>query len=493
PQSSIPDPAYWPTDSWESSTPEQQGMDSNRLADLFGDAGRKGTNLHSLLVIRNGYLVLEAYYNPYTNRNRHSLESITKSVIGALVGIAIDKKTIQNDRQKVLSFFPDLTIANLDNRKKSLTLAHLLSLTSGFDCRDDAPAIYSNQGENRTQVTLNLPMISDPGQSWFYCSRAVDLLSAIVQKRVKMDTRTFANNYLFDPLGIAITPESSWDVDPQGVTLGGYGLSLTPSDIAKLGFLYLHNGKWEGKQVLPAAWVASSTSEHASIGKDAYVGGRDRSYGYLWSLFPEKGYYAAIGMGGQILVVHPTKNLVVVMNAAVEAGKESQLLDLYETFILPSIQSQTEIPENQPAYERLQQQIQRAANAKTTVEALNEVARQVSGKSYQLKDSATGWKSIRFDFSEGASTAMVTLDGEAKLEIGLDEQYRLTTLVQGVNPYGLRGRWGGNNTFIVDTLVLGTILEQEMRIQFLQNQIQITIRDRVMGGEPLVLNGSLLN
>lgn len=130
----LPAPDYWPTAGWRHSTPEEQGMDSDELARMFAEIEAQGLNLHSLLIVRNGYLVSESYFEPYRADISHQIASVTKSVTGMLVGIAVDKGYIDNINQPVLSFFPDRRVGHRDADKEALTLAHVLTLTTGFDC-----------------------------------------------------------------------------------------------------------------------------------------------------------------------------------------------------------------------------------------------------------------------------------------------------------------------------------------------------------------------
>jgi CubicO group peptidase (beta-lactamase class C family) len=227
PQASIPvvpEVDYWPTDGWQTSTPEQQGMDSEQLAQMFDTIQKQKINLHSLLIIRNGYMVTEAYFDPYNAHIRHHGASLTKSVIGALVGIAIDQGKIQGVDQKVLEFFSDGAVTNLDARKQSMTLEHLLSLSSGLDLPDFTAKPQMEQSTDWVQFSLGLPMASQPGTRFGYGNEPVHLLSAILQKTTGKETRLFANQNLFDPLGIAPAMPGDWGADPQGTTTGGIGL-----------------------------------------------------------------------------------------------------------------------------------------------------------------------------------------------------------------------------------------------------------------------------
>jgi len=360
--SDAPEPAYWPTHGWQVSTPEQQGMDSERLIAMLETIQKQEMNLHGMLVVRNGYLVLEAYYEPYGASDRHPIESNTKSVIAVLVGIAIDQGKIAGVDQPMLDFFPNMQIRHLDPDKEAITLHHLLSMTPGLDCEDFSPAargMYS--ASHWVQYILDLPMNAKPGERWVYCSGAAHLLSAILEQATGVDARTYANRHLFRPLGIAEVLQEGWASDPDGVTNGITGLWLTPRDLAKLGYLYLHKGRRDGEQVVSKSWLEAATREQANIGPDEYVAGRDRRFGYFFSIFPDQRMYGYLGMAGQELYVVPEKNLVIVFTASLPLGEEDSLLALVQDYIVPAVQSAAALPANPDAQQELAALVRKAA------------------------------------------------------------------------------------------------------------------------------------
>jgi CubicO group peptidase (beta-lactamase class C family) len=249
-------------------------MDSAQLVGMFEYIDSHDIPLHSLLIVRNGYLVTEAYLHPYAPNDRHSVESMTKTIIGTLIGIAIDRGEIKSTKQKLIDFFPDRAIQNLDKEKKSMTLGNLLSMTSGLDCEDTTALDGVNRTNDWVQYFLDLPMSSKPGTNWTYCGGASHLASAVLQKEIHMDARTYANQNLFAPLGIPVISEEAWAPDPQGITNGIAGLYLTPRELARYGYLYLNKGEWAGQQQASAQWVERSTREQAYIGNEEYVGGQ---------------------------------------------------------------------------------------------------------------------------------------------------------------------------------------------------------------------------
>ena len=486
-----PDPEFWPTQTWKSRTPEAQGMDSAMLAQMFETIEQEDINLHSLLIVRNGYLVAEAYWDPYGPEDTHTVQSITKSVVGSLVGIAIDQGLLDSVEQKMVELFPERTIQNLDEQKRSITLRNLLSMTPGLTCQDLSSAGQSMyRAEDWIQYLLDLPVSDPPGTRWIYCSGAAHLLSAILQDTIGTDARTFANTYLFKPLGIPEVQEPDWAADPGGVTNGIAGLYLRPRDLAKYGYLYLKKGNWNGQQVVPVQWVEESTREQAYIGPDDYVGGLDRRFGYMWSIFPDLKYYGYLGMAGQELFVLPEKNMVIVFTASLSAGKEAVLLRLVNDYIVPAVLSEDPLPTNPQAFSRLEALIQAAAGSQLPVPALPQTALGITGKTFRLDPNPLGWKDMTFTFQPNSDTAVLSMSASPDLEIGLDNRYRLTE-TPGSRPVGLRGRWLAPDEFELDYIILGDFIESVGRFKFDGSQMTLTITNMNFGGPPMKLHGSI--
>jgi CubicO group peptidase (beta-lactamase class C family) len=300
----------WPTDGWSTATPESQGIGSAELAALIGSILDDELEIHSLLLVRNGQLVLDATFYPYQRGGPvtvHDLASVTKSVTSALVGIAIGRGAINGLDDLVLDFFPGRAIANLDSAKKSMTVGHLLSMSSGFDCgvqRNEQELSAMFQSVDWVQFALDLPMAFIPGSDWAYCSPNTHLLSAIITETTGQSALEFAQEHLFAKLGIR---QASWPTDPQGHSHGWGDLHLLPRDMAKIGYLYLHDGQWNGEQILPTGWVSASTTPYFTLSAE-------RGYGLAWWLLTMgnvEAYYA-YGRGNQSIFVWPDRNAVVV-------------------------------------------------------------------------------------------------------------------------------------------------------------------------------------
>jgi len=317
---------YWPTAGWRTSSPEDQDIDSQKLAQLLTAIEQQQLNLHSLLIIRNGYLVSENYFGSYQPDTRHQLYSVTKSFIATLIGIALDKGYLKGIDQRIIDFFPKQSFANLDDRKSAMTLDDTLTMRTGLDWQEGDPAYRAMYiSPDWVKYVLDEPMAAAPGTQFNYCSGCSHVLSAIIQQATATDTREFADQYLFQPLGIS---RVVWDVDSTAIAVGGWGLQLTPRDMAKLGYLYLRHGQWDGQQIVSAEWVANATRTHTETGGEL-------GYGYQWWTYPSLKAYTALGRGGQTIFVVPELDLIVVTTA--ELNNHDPIFQLIEQYILPAV------------------------------------------------------------------------------------------------------------------------------------------------------------
>ena len=301
-------------------------MEAGKLAEMLDAIQEQHLNLHSLLVIRNGYLVSETYFGSHQQDTRHETYSVTKSFVATLIGMAIDKGYIDGVEHRIVDFFPERTLANLDEQKEAMTLNDVLTMRSGLDWQEgDAAYGAMYRSPDWVQFMLDKPMVWPPGSQFNYCSGCSHLLSAILQQTTGMNTRDFAEEYLFKPLGIS---NAVWDTDAAGIPIGGWGLQITPREMAKLGYLYLRHGEWEEQQIVSASWVEGATKRHSQA-EDEW------GYGYQWWTYPPVGAYAAWGLYGQTIFVIPGSDLVVVTTA--EMDNDDEITELVEKYIVPAV------------------------------------------------------------------------------------------------------------------------------------------------------------
>lgn len=348
----------YPTQGWQISSPEEQGIKSQALAEMMEYIKKNSFNIDSVLIVRNGYVVLDAYFYPYAKGQKHIIHSCTKSIMSALIGIAIDKGYIQNVDQPITHFFPDKAFANVDDLKKSITLENMLMMTSGLKCRDSylyrRVGLFEMRNSNDwARYVLGLPMAETPGDKFEYCNGVSYLLSVIIQNTTKMKTLDFARKHLFKPLGIN---DIDWETSPQGIYTGYGEMWLKPHDMAKIGCLYLNKGRWGNKQIIPSAWVEVSTSGHI----DATMFDQ---YGYQWWV-DSGGFYVAVGAKGQFIFIVPEKNIVVVFTSDLQDNDFFVPRKLLEKYILPAVVSASALPSNKEEKIRLDELVISVAKPK---------------------------------------------------------------------------------------------------------------------------------
>ncbi|MFQ6116616.1 MAG: serine hydrolase domain-containing protein, partial [bacterium] len=325
---------------WEVSTPEEQGLDSQILADAFEEAGQRPF-VRSILIVKNGYLVAEQYYRGFDRDDAHNVKSVSKSFLSALVGIALREQYLDSLGQKMLDFFPEYVTPDLDPRKYNITIRHLLMMRAGIDHeRNNYSQIYSS--DNWIKTTIELPLLFDPGEQFYYNTFQTHLLSAILTKATGMSTLDFANRYLLEPSHISV---KDWEQGPQGYYFGGNNMFFTPRDMARFGYLYLKGGVLDGEQIVPADWVVASVTDYT--GNQDWTWGelRNINYGYLWWLGEMNDYsmQLAIGYGGQFIILIPALNMIIVTTCNSNTdwdtadAQEQSVLELAANHILPAI------------------------------------------------------------------------------------------------------------------------------------------------------------
>ncbi len=340
-------------DGWLRSSPEAQGVDSRGLVQLFDAIDGFRYAIRSVIVVRHGYLVLEAYTPLVGPDTRQPIYSCTKSLTSALVGIALDRGYLSSLDTPMLDFFPGRRCANPDPLKRSITLENLLTMTPGVKWWEmiafhpDNTLMQMERSVDWVQFFLDLPLQADPGTAWEYDSGGAHVLSAIIQQECGQSLAVFAQENLLAPLGIGPV---DWPADPQGISYGYRGVSMTAPDMARFGLLYAQGGAWEGRRILSEQWVKESTRRRigAAFGQ---------GYACLWWV-PPFGGHAANGYMGQRIFVLPERDLVVVMTSGITGQAMMSLPEsLMIRFILPAVTSAGPLPENPGARAQLEDRL----------------------------------------------------------------------------------------------------------------------------------------
>lgn len=437
-------PSQWPTTAWEAAAPEVVGLDSQVLADGLQELAAHGSQLHSLLVIRHGLLVLDAYKYPYDGSIYHDLASVTKSITTTLIGIAAERDLLDLDAP-ILSFFPDRTVVNGNDEKWRITVRHLLNLTSGLECRVTSEEITLAQmlaTDDWVQFALDRDLVAEPGARFSYCSPDMHLLSAVLTRATGMSAHQFARENLFGPLGIA---ESYWPADPAGNSHGWGGLALRPRDAAKIGLLFLHRGRWGETQVVSAEWVAAATSAQAGVG-----GYKAEDYGYGWWVSRPASepvpFFRADGNGGQRILVVPAFDLVIV-----STGAGFSLEEAVPFIVAAATDGWEPLPVDPPALARMADAAAAlaAAPAADRPRAVPDLAAAISGRAITFDSNAYEIRSMTLTFPAGAAEAAARFDAMHEsptrdMVIGLDGRWRAS---RAGRPILARGAWTDAVTF----------------------------------------------
>lgn len=454
----VPEPDYWPTNGWRTSTPEEQGFDSSKLAKGIQSLQDNQAEIDSLLIIRNGYVVLDAHFDPYDGKFPHDLASVTKSVMTTLIAIAADQGKLDLN-QPMITFFPDRKIANLDERKERITVWHLARMVNGMEsgCYGaDEPTLDTMRSQpDWIQAALDRPMVSEPGKKFCYDSPGMHLLSAILQETTGMTAFEFAQQNLFEPLGIQ---NAIWESDPQGYTRGWGDLHLLPEELAKIGYLWLHRGNWDGKQIVSEAWVLDSVKAHSKFIEP------DFGYGNGWWI--SNADYQASGRGGQRVRVIASRNTIVVVTAA---NDDYSKIDPWLTPMLISIKDT--LPSNPNGLAMLNEVLTTIEQGPASIETayVPEIAGLVSGKTYLCDTNPVGLETARIDFNDQKQAMLfVKMNGkDMNFTIGVDGNYRVTP--EGT---GYRGYWVNEQTF---QFVVFNIGVESREVIFNDNSMEIII------------------
>lgn len=327
------------------STPEAQGVSSAGLLDFIETANRDVKSMHSFMLVRHGHVVAEAWWKPQSAEMPHVLWSLSKSFTSTAVGLAVaEGKLSIND--PVLKFFPDEAPAEVSANLKAMRVRDLLTMATGHQ---NEPNVRNET--NWIKAFLAHPVPHKPGTHFQYNTPATFMQSAIVQKVTGQTVVEYLKPRLFEPLGIE---QPKWDANPQGISIGGYGLYLKTEDIAKFGQLYLQNGQWQGKQLVPADWIEQATSKQVSNGSDP---NRDWDQGYGFQFWRcRHDAYRGDGKDGQFCIVIPKLDAVVAITA--NTGDMQAELNIVWDKLLPALHDKP-LPENKEGIAKLKAVIEK--------------------------------------------------------------------------------------------------------------------------------------
>lgn len=468
------------------SLPEAQGVASAGLLDFVNAIDANKLNVHSMMVVRHGKVVAEGWWGPYAPELKHTLYSLSKSFTSSAVGLAVaDGKLTVDD--KVVSFFPQDLPATVSANLAAMRIKDLLTMNTGHD-KDTTGALRGGTDTNWIKSFLAQPVDHQPGTYFVYNSGATYMLSAIVQKLTGKTVLAYLTPRLFAPLGIT---GADWEVDPNGINTGGWGLRLHTEDIAKFGQLYLQKGNWNGKQLLPAAWIADATRAEVNSWNGDRSAKADESdwlqgYGYqFWRC--RHGAYRGDGAFGQYCLVLPKEDTVIAMTS--ESADLQGILNQVWTHVLPALQAGKLTAGSTDA--ALKQKLASLALPIPAVQSTSPVATSIDGKLFTMADNTMQVKSVSLNFGkDGFIFTMQDDRGSHRINGAtgrwVEGETDLSTLPLKLAPtpvpgetktkVATSGTWTDPNTFMMTVRFIETAHYETITCSFDNNNLQVAFK-----------------
>jgi len=492
-RSTLAEPDYWPTEGWKYATPESQGMDSELLAEAIDYIIAGDMDIHSLLIIRNGYIVTEAYFAPYTRDSLHDVASITKSISSTLIGIAIDQGIIGGVDSTVGDYIPTVS-----PDLAGLTVEDLLTMRTGLNLYQANMQLFEMLSSPDWQAYIASLGVnsSSTGSVFDYNSFGPYLCSSMLNSALQTDSLTFADHYLFAPLGIK---EYVFSCDPQNGALLGFGeLRIHPHDLAKIGYLFLNGGRWDGEQIVSSQWVNEATAQKVMIWQDMRPG--IIGYGYSWWI-DGQGSYSGRGSDNQRLEVFPKYNLIVLTNSGCGKGLPCIypfMNKLNSGFILRSIESDSAIKENEQAYHKLQKKCTQVEVYEPEEGFGDPVEEKLDDRFYDqvylMQDNMLGIRTIKLVEND---------QNNIIVEVSLNTFQVPDSMIIGLSTDGQwqysKGRYGlpliarldnmGSSKMIIDVNELGNINVWKITIHFEDSSVSMALIDKLGEGKDMVISG----
>lgn len=388
------------------STPEAEGISSEAILEFLDAAGSSKHEFHSMMLLRHGKVIAEGWWAPYRPDLKHTMYSVSKSFTATAIGLAVGEgKLSVND--KVAPFFSAELPKDVSANLAELRIRDLLSMSVG---QEPDPTGMIRSDSNWARVFLGTPILHQPGSKFLYNSLATYMLSAIVQKVTGEKLLDYLTPRLFTPLGIS---GMDWEVDPSGVNTGGWGMRIKTEDMARFGQMFLQKGQWNGKQVVPAAWVEEASSlkiiQHPEMSQ-AKRDSSDWEQGYCYQMWRcRNNAYRGDGAFGQFIIVMPDQDAVVVFTA--ETSNMQEEFNLFWKYIFPGFQPNA-LSANKKATAKLKQKLATLALPITAKSAASPLEKSIGGKTWALSPNEQFIQSMAFTWKDGICEATVKINAE---------------------------------------------------------------------------------
>ena len=422
------------------STPEAQGISSGALLALLDAVESQVQHLHSLMVLRRGQMVAEGYWAPYAADAPHMLFSLSKSFTSTAIGLLVGEGKLSTE-DRVLDYFPEEAPPEPSAHLRTMRVRHLLTMTTGHDA--DPTRAIRQADVSWASAFLTEPLTHEPGTHFVYNSGATYMLSAIVQRIAGQRLLHYLGPRLFEPLGFKAP---TWETSPQGIDAGGWGLKARTREIAAFGQLYLQKGVWQGRQLVPAEWVAAATTRQVPNGPSPNPDW-EQGYGYqFWRC--RHGAYRGDGAFGQFCVVLPEQEAVVAITSGVQ--NMQSVLDLVWAHLLPAFGAAA-LPEDPAGQAKLADRLAGLKLPTPAGAASSPAAERVAGRTFAVEPNQDEIAAVGFDFGpSGDALRLRDGHGEQRLELGRGEWVRRTVALGGPPaPVDASGAWEDERTYVV--------------------------------------------
>jgi CubicO group peptidase (beta-lactamase class C family) len=451
-------------DGFSRALPEARGVSSRSILAFLDEVRAADVELHSFMLYRHGSVIAEGWWDPYRADRKHMMHSVTKSVTVCAVGLAMAEGRF-GLADKVVSFFPEELPSQIDPKLAAMTVEDLLTMRTGH-AAEVSGSVWRPIKTSWVAEFFRIPVVDQPGTKFLYTSAATYMLSAIISKTTGLPTRDYLQPRLFMPLAIE---DYDWPLDPHGISPGANGFSCRTADLLKLGVLYLHNGEWHGKQVLPREWVAQVQAPHV---KD--------KYGYQWWLAP--GSYSARGLFGQFSIVYPKDDAVLAITAAIPSG--SNFLGRFVFKHFPAEFAASALPADAATDRELAARTRSLTLLPPVKPTTSPIAAKVSGRPFAIDANEDQVQSVRFDFARGRCRFTLTDDrGTHTVDAGLDKRIEGNTSMTGGklhHEYELdsmrvvaSGEWRDPQTFVMTWIFVESVFRDTVVCRFDGDKVTI--------------------
>ena len=436
-------------------TPESQGVTSKAILTFIDSLEQKIDAVHSFIILKNGKQISQGWWDPYSAEVPHVMHSLSKSFTSTAIGFAIDEGLISLDDQ-VISFFPKQVPEKPSHNLQQMRIRDLITMNTGHI---KEPRLFTAR-ENWVDTFLHAEVNLIPGTHFKYNSAATYMLSAIIQKVTSEKLVDYLDPRLFRPLNIE---KPVWDISPDGINTGGWGLHIRTEDIAKLGQLYLQKGRWEGKQILSEKWVDMATSPQVSNGSDP---NNDWNQGYGFQFWRcRHNSYRGDGAMGQFCIVMPDQNAVIAITSGTyEMGK---VMELVWKILLPAMQEKA-YPNDFGATAKLRNKTKNLHLRPIEGQSRSTVSKKISKNKYEIRANEVGVETISFNLDgESPHIQLTNSLGNETLKIGSGIyskgiiQSQLPFAPPALNKIATSGAWTDEQTY-------------QLRIYFYESPARLT-------------------